>query len=181
MWSFLWVPCKPHLPTQAHTSLIWEVWPGSNTFILPCPHPLPTCSTTAFLLGGILARRLHPNYLTCAHWSYEDTPKLRVSSLLHRLTHCLPYDCLPSGTFGWAQGRSVQPLHEQTPKWRVKTILGTWLLQTVLLESPLTWRGCSPPSPQSNRRIPLSLQHCSPKTEDLAGKTRSPSLSGFPT
>lgn len=86
MWNFLWVSCKPHLSTQAPTSLIREVWSGSNTFILPCPHPL-NGTTTDFLLGGVFARRLQPNHVPCAHWSFKDTPKLRAYGLLY---YCLP-------------------------------------------------------------------------------------------
>ena len=47
-----------------------------------------------------------------------------VSSLLHRLPHCLTYlIAFPQSPLRWTQSRSIQPLHRQTPKMRI--IVGT--------------------------------------------------------
>lgn len=176
MWNFLWVSCKPHLSTQAPTSLIQEVWSGSNTFILPCPHPL-NGTTTDFLLGGVFARRLQPNHVPCAHWSFKDTPKLRASRLLY---YCLPPSQNSAALDGlkadqYSQCRSRHPNGEWKLFWAPgSSKLSSWNLL------PLLGRDTALPVRREIGESPLNAL-LSPETEDLAGKIQSSSLSGFPT
>lgn len=168
------------LLTQAHTP-----WCGKSGLVQMLSLSLvPTLSkgtTTAFFLCGILARRLQPSHLPCAHWSYEDITKLEVSSLLHRPPHCLLYYAFQLASLGGLRADQYRHCTSWHPYGESKLF---WALGSSRLSSwnpSLTWQWWSPPSPHSNRRIPFHYNTALPQDWGLGWEDSISSLSGFPT